>query len=126
ASRNMFAGQFDVIFLKPAPDIDQPGYVWRLNKSLYGLRHSPRNWFLHLRSVLINLGFIQSEHDQALFINNDSNVYLLIYVDSMLAIAPDEEIVKLLYEELNTKFQMKYMGPVHNFLGWQIERNDGY
>jgi hypothetical protein len=47
----------------------EPGKVIRFRKSLYGLKQKPRNFFLHLKSNLENIGFIQSEFDACLFIS---------------------------------------------------------
>ena len=42
--------------------------VFRLNKSLYGLKQSPRAWFAKMDSFLLSIGFIQCK--------SDPNVYL--------------------------------------------------
>src|ERR1700678_821323 len=51
-----------------------PGYlstlrgVWRLLKSLYGLKQASLIWYKLLRKVLENLGFVRSEFDHAVFV----------------------------------------------------------
>ena len=56
--------------------------VAKLNKSLYGLKQSARNWYLHFKSVLEQLGFNTSQVDPCLFTNGDQ--IILIYVDDVL------------------------------------------
>jgi hypothetical protein len=35
------------------------GKVWKLWKSIYGRKQSPRNYFLHMKQKLEQLGFTQ-------------------------------------------------------------------
>ena len=66
--------------------------VWKLNKSLYGLAQSPRNFFLHTKSQLTQkLGFTASDADPCLFISTD--VICLIYVDDALLFYKDSAAV---------------------------------
>lgn len=48
------------------PDHDKEIY-WRLRKTLYGLRRSPRHWFNRFASILKDMGLVQSPHDPCLF-----------------------------------------------------------
>ena len=48
------------------PDYDK-GVYWKLRKSLYGLRRSPRHWFNRIASILTNMGLVQSPHDPCIF-----------------------------------------------------------
>ena len=45
---------------------EEEGKVLKLQKSLYGLRQSPRNFFEHLKENLFKVGFKQSEVDPCL------------------------------------------------------------
>jgi hypothetical protein len=45
------------------------GKVWKLRKSIYGLKQSPRNYFLYMKQKLEQLGFTQSNADPCLFIS---------------------------------------------------------
>eukprot|EP00956_Cyclotella_meneghiniana_P044824 scaffold338353_cov235-Cyclotella_meneghiniana.AAC.1 len=42
--------------------------VLKLNRSVYGLRQSPRNFFQYLKNHLADNGLHQSQHDPCLFI----------------------------------------------------------
>lgn len=46
-------------------------HVCRLHKSLYGLKHAPRQWNLKLTEALVDMGFAQSHYDCSLFCSED-------------------------------------------------------
>ena len=56
-------------------------FVCKLKKSLYGLKQSGRNWFLTLKAFLITLRFVNSFHDECLFIKKqDENSWNSLFV----------------------------------------------
>ncbi|GJU72729.1 retrovirus-related pol polyprotein from transposon TNT 1-94 [Tanacetum coccineum] len=60
--------------------------VYKLQKSLYGLKQANRQWFIKLTTFLLHLGFQQSYADTSLFtLKQDHNfLCLLVYVDDIL------------------------------------------
>ena len=73
------------VYLEMPRGFRKPGKVLKLKKSLYGLRQSPRNWYLHLKSKLCSpdLGFeCCTDVDPCLFISD--SVIVLCYVDDCL------------------------------------------
>ena len=62
------------------------GKVWRLRKSLYGLKQSGRNWHNLLHDYLIELNFKQSSADPCLYINRSGRevIILLVWVDGII------------------------------------------
>ena len=67
------------------------GKVLKLRKSLYGLCESPRNFFEHLKSKLIEKGFVQSNEDPCFF--KSDKVICLVYVDDCLFFRAKEEYI---------------------------------
>lgn len=115
------------IFVTPPPlPFSTPGTAWRLKKSLYGLKQSPRNWFTHLSDLLLKDGLVQSEADPCLFFNHSTGVWILIYVDDILAIAPNSDVLQGVFDRLSENLILKDLGPVSHFLGWEIERHPGH
>ena len=54
----LYADFKEVIHIKPPTGVNVPhGYVLRLRKALYGLKHAPRTWYQFMTSVLLHLGF---------------------------------------------------------------------
>ena len=68
--------------------IDENGneFVLKLNKSIYGLKQSGRNWFQTLQNFLLSLNFVQSASDNCIFIKSESGTrtLILIWVDDIL------------------------------------------
>jgi hypothetical protein len=60
------------------------GMVCQLCRSHYGLKQPPRAWIEHF-SIAIDVGFMPSAHDFALFHSSPcGRTFLLIYVDDMI------------------------------------------
>lgn len=103
--------------------------VWRLKKSLYGLKQASRVWYRLFRSVLERLGFVRSEFDHAVFIFrrswNDDRVHCLlaIHVDDGIAGCNSKVFLTFIKGEIGKAFGIKDLGPVKTFLGVQFERN---
>ena len=60
--------------------------VCKLKKSLYGLKQSPRMWYPKFDTFIWGLGFTRSKADHCV-------IYLVLYVDDMLLVGNDKEII---------------------------------
>ncbi|WVZ74832.1 hypothetical protein U9M48_022958 [Paspalum notatum var. saurae] len=115
------------IFAKqPAGFIDSAhaDHVCRLSKSLYGLKLAPRAWYTRFASFLGNIGFRPTKSDNSLFVlrqGNDS-VYLLLYVDDIVLTASSSTLLRRVIDSISNEFKLKDMGPLHYFLGIQVQR----
>ena len=61
--------------------------VYKLRKSLYGLKHSPRAWFERFSKVMKLDGYYQSQADHTLFVKHASNgkvTILIVYIDDIV------------------------------------------
>jgi hypothetical protein len=70
------------VYIQIPRGLGEDGKVFKLKKSLYGLKQLPRIFFLHLKGKLEKVGFTQSENDPCLFMNN--TVICIVYVDDTL------------------------------------------
>jgi histone deacetylase 1/2 len=70
--------QEEVYMYQPPGYVDKnyPNRVCLLQKSLYGLKQSPRAWYSKLSSKLQSLGFVPSQEDTSLFVFNDKRVII--------------------------------------------------
>ncbi len=100
--------------------------VCKLQKSLYGLKQSPRQWYAKMHSYLVNeLGFISSKNDPCLYVNHQSTSLLLIglYVDDLLIAGSNKAKISLIKKELTSRFEMKDLGQAKVMLGIEICRD---
>lgn len=103
-------------------DPSKPNHVCKLNRSLYGLKQTPRVWFNRLSYFLINHGFIASKTDSSLFIYAATNtvIYILVYVDDILITSNESSNITMLVATLAKEFSLKDLGPLHYFLGIEV------
>jgi hypothetical protein len=101
---------------------EKSGKVLKLSKSLYGLKQSPRNFFLFLKGNLEAVGLQQSEADPCLFVNN--KVICLVYVDGTLFFAKEMSGIDDLIEDLEKTMVLEVEDDVAGFLGVHIDRRD--
>jgi hypothetical protein len=69
--------------------------VSKLKKSLYGLKQSPRMWYQKFDTYMMGLGFTRRKEDQCVYFKliGDHLIYLVLYVDDMLLIGNNKEII---------------------------------
>ncbi len=68
------------------PGKDGEHLVYKLKKSLYGLKQSGRNWNSVLHSYLISEGFTQSRADNCVYtrITDESVIIVIVWVDDII------------------------------------------
>ncbi|KAL0891955.1 hypothetical protein ABMA27_015190 [Loxostege sticticalis] len=101
--------------------------VCKLNKSLYGLKQSPRCWNSKFDSVLKKFGLVNSKADQCVYVGtiNGENCYLCLYVDDGLIFSKNRSTIKELINDLQSIFEVKTF-PVRNFVGMEIMKSDSF
>lgn len=97
----------------------------RLNKSLYGLKQSSRQWNHKLTTILLSPGFKQSQADHSLFTRNSDSIItiLLVYVDDVVLTGNSLEDINSVKQLLDAKFIIKNIGELRFFLGQEIARS---
>ncbi len=136
ASENLHVSQFDVktaflygelqeeIFMRqPDGYDDSTERVCKLNRSLYGLKQSPRCWNRRFKAFMENYGLRVSEADPCLFVNTSAGHKLLVclYVDDGFIAAEDQQDLTHFLTELQSEFKVTLTSS-STFLGLQYER----
>jgi hypothetical protein len=69
--------------------------VCKLKKSLYGLKQSLRMWYRKFYNYMLRLGFIRSKACHCVYFKliGDHLIYLVLYVEDMLLIGNEKEII---------------------------------
>ncbi|KAJ9553408.1 hypothetical protein OSB04_017453 [Centaurea solstitialis] len=99
--------------------------VCKLNKSLYGLGQSSRQWYTRFSEFLIHVGFKQSYSDYSMFYKGQGKNYVvvLVYVDDIIVSGPSSSVVADVKQQLGNTFKLKDLGPLKFFLGLEIARS---
>lgn len=97
-------------------------HVYKLHRSLYGLKQSLRAWFRHLSDFITTLGFTRSTTDPSLFIRItpiDTN-YILVYVDEIILTGSSSTMVHQIIQMIGAEFALKDLGSLHYFLDIEV------
>jgi len=110
------------------PDAAKDEY-WLLQKTLYGLRRSPRHWYEKIDSILRSIGLVPNAHDPCFYTgfvrdprdpsSSASTVPLSLglYVDDFVYFSEDPATEALFERLLREQVKVDFMGLVEWFLG---------
>ena len=121
-------GDFDEeIYMEQPEGFIVPGQekkFYKSVKSLYGLKQAPKQWHETFDHTMITSGFKINECDECVYVKKTENDYVIfyLYVDDMLIIGSDDDMIKSTKNILKSKFDMKDMDPSDVFLGIKISR----
>jgi Reverse transcriptase (RNA-dependent DNA polymerase)/Integrase core domain len=141
ASENLLFDQIDVTQAFLLADIEGDVYVhqpagfvvrgkeklvYKLNRSVYGLREAPRLWNQELDKFLRSQGLKPSSVDPCIYFKSTpkGKLYLLCHVDDMPIAATDRGELDQLKTALHKKFGIKDLGAVGRFTSYQVERDE--
>lgn len=106
-------------------EADRRNYVYKLFKSIYGLKQAGRKWYDALCQALADLGFKKSEADPAVFyIHQGTNIIILAcHVDDCTIAGSSQELVQSYKEKLKNKYSLTDLGAANWLLGVKITRD---
>lgn len=92
-------------------------------KSLYGLKQAPRARYTCFATYIRSLGFAPTSLDSTLFTlrRSDDCTFLLLFVDDSVLTASTTFLCHIT-DHLHKAFSMKYLRPLHFFLGVSVTR----
>lgn len=101
--------------------------VCKLNKSIYGLKQSPRCWNSTLDTYLKEIQFTQTTSDPCIYYQKTGQdmMFIGVYVDDIILAARNEKQLKRIKEKLSNKFNIKDLGELKYFLGMKVEQSKG-
>jgi hypothetical protein len=113
------------VFMKLPPGHPQSGsstLVWKLHKSIYGLKQSSRAWHAKLSVAFEGLGFTRSTANSSLFIQLGSThkLVVLIYVDDLIITKSNGDSITQFKRSLQQQFPIKDLGSLKYFLGIEM------
>ena len=97
----------------------------KLNKTLYGLKQSPKEWYEVLSAGLTSFGFNSCEYDRALWSGRFGNhaVHLLHWVDDIIIASDSKTVLNDVKTKILSKFKGRDLGDVEQYLNIKIRRN---
>lgn len=115
------------IYMLQAPGFineDHKNLVCKLQRSLYGLKQSPRCWNEKFVKFLENFHFKNIESDKCVFVGRIENsiVYLALYVDDGLLISQSQRAIDMVLKYLQNIFQIT-ISMANEFVGLEISRD---
>ena len=109
------------VFVELPKGFEVPNKVLHLQKSVYGLRQSPLNFYRHLREGLESRGYTKSNHDDCLFTNG--KIMVLFWVDDCIFYSADDESINATISSLKEEFLLEREEDMAGFLGLKITRD---
>ena len=99
--------------------------VYKLLRSIYGLKQASRSWNLRFDETIKKYGFEQNVDEPGVYkyIKEKKVVFLVLYVDDILLIGNDVETLSNVKKWLAEQFQMKDLGEASYILEIQIIRD---
>jgi len=116
------------LFVKQPPgfeDLKHLDHVYKLKKSLYGLKQVPRTWYDRLCIFLIKNDFKRGQVDTTLFrrILEKYIFVVQIYVDDIIFGSTNASLFKEFSKLMQDEFEMGMMGELKFLLGIQINQS---
>jgi hypothetical protein len=95
--------------------------MYKLSKILYGLKQASRTWYVRLKTLLLEHGYVMGSVDKTIFTLNYNINFLLvqIYVNDIIFGGSSHTLVFRFQEMMESEFQMFMMGELTFFLGIQ-------
>ena len=104
---------------------DQEEKVYRLSRSIYGLKQSSRQWYIRFHNAIMAYDFTMIDEDHCVYIKRSKDQFVIIslYVDDILIAGSNMEFVHTVKSWLSSNFEMKDMGEAAYILGVKISRD---
>jgi hypothetical protein len=97
--------------------------VWKLKKTLYGLKRSPKAFYDSLSAHLLLKGYVRSHNDPCLFYRRTSTNELImfcIHVDDFAIAASHQHLIGQLCDDLKERYVITESDTLESFLGIRI------
>jgi hypothetical protein len=83
-----------------------PDRVYKLSKTLYGLKQATRAWYARLKTFLLEHGYVMGSVDETLFTLNHDTDFLLVhnYVDNIIFGDSSHTLISRFQEMMESEF----------------------
>ena len=113
------------IYVEPTEGFEgkNGNYVWKIKKSLYGLKQNGWTWNKTFHTYLSPQKFVLSPVDPSMYVQNVHNQIsiILLWKDDILIASKTEADLMKIKTKLNSRFKMTDLGKLSWFLEIQFE-----
>ena len=115
----------DKVTLRPPRSVRRHGWLWVLQKALYGLRVAPQKFHDWLANLFVSLGFRQMVGHPACFRHDEKEIEVVIHIDDGIIAGPPTQMTEI-KQILQGGASMKDLGSIDKhgkkYLGKIIKR----
>jgi hypothetical protein len=82
-------------------------------------------WYQNFDTYILGLGFVRSRDDHCVYSKKVGNhfIYVVLYVDDMLLVGNNMDVIKEVKSQISSKFDMKDLNDTNFILGMEIKRD---
>ncbi|CAI7877714.1 unnamed protein product [Closterium sp. NIES-53] len=120
----LYGLRMEEVHMQQPPGYDDgSGRVWKLKRTLYSLKQSPRGWYKRIDNFLLQHGFARSECDNPLYVlkEGEKQLVILLYVDDIILFSDSKDLIREVKQWLGAEFAMRDLGPVTYYLGMHVD-----
>ena len=87
--------------------IGQEHNVFKLKRSIYGIKQASRQWNLKFHQAMLNDSFTMMEEDHCVYVKrlNSGFIVMSLYVDDILIAGNDNKLIDLIKKWLSSNFE---------------------
>ncbi|GJV48935.1 zinc finger, CCHC-type containing protein [Tanacetum coccineum] len=115
------------VYVVQPEGFEKPGEekkVYKLAKSLYGLRQAPRAWNIKLDNTLKEMGFQQCMQEKAVYkaVTNGEFIIVAVYVDDLFVTGTSLDCINEFKKRMASQFEMSDLGELTYYLGIEVSQ----
>ena len=110
-------------YMTPPEGVPVPHDMVYDYERVYGLKQAARDWNVKIVSVLLVMGFGQSNADPCLLIHHERGILLFLYVDDMAIAAKSISHIQWFKKEMASAFKTMDLVELEKILGIEVTRN---
>lgn len=124
--KNALSQNKQLIYMKiPQGCIVREGLVYKILKSLYGLKQAGRLWNKTITKFFQKIGFTSTNADSCILTIKTKEEFIIVgvYIDNLALKSWSIKALKWLKDQLRNEFSMKDLSKVKKIIGWEINRD---
>ena len=114
----------EVIYVNQSNDfIEDSTLICEFRKAFYDFKQSSRVWYNVIQKFLKSLNFISTKADVSVFIHENKQTFICVYVDNVLLFELNLNLLKLIKTKLSEHFKMIDLRFLSHYLNMKIIRS---